>query len=76
MDQFDKTGQDCRRALGAEHPVTVFSAAATALSLRTLGEIEAARRLSGEILPTCRLRLGPEHPVTAAMERLFETGAT
>jgi hypothetical protein len=53
-----------RRDLGEDHPDTLASADALAVSLRAAGEYQAARELDEDTLARRRRVLGDEHPET------------
>ena len=67
----EDTVERCRRVLGADHLITLLTAAALTAALSRLGEAEPARALGQDTLRRCRRVLGPDHPVT-----LFLTQAT
>jgi hypothetical protein len=58
--------------LGEDHPDTLSSTSNLASDLRKLGEIEAARALTGMTLERQRLVLGENHPDTRQSARLVE----
>ena len=55
-----------RRDLGEDHPDTLASADALAVSLRAAGEYQAARELDEDTLARRRRVLGEDHPDTLA----------
>jgi len=55
-----------RRDLGEDHPDTLAAASHLAVSLRAVGEEQAARELAEDILARRRRVLGEDHPDTLA----------
>ena len=54
-----------KRILGPEHPDTLTSMNNVAITLRALGDLQAARKLHEQVLDVRKRILGPEHPKTS-----------
>ena len=63
-----------RRILGEDHPDTLISMNNLALTLRSQGDLGAARELHEQVLAGRRRVLGEDHPATlASMANLAAT---
>ena len=66
--------QGCRSLLGGDHPATLNSMNNLAETLRSQGDLAAARALQEQVLATRRRLLGPDHSSTlTSMNNLSET---